>query len=1051
MPMSARAAVLMLCSTMVSSTICFAQDPNGSIASQAVVHYTFAEENGPAKDAATVGQAADEGKLINDPVRVPSPFWNQKDKRALQLNAVRQQYIEVADGPDVDGPTGVTVSMFLVNLTESNDAAYHGLFAKRGNADGKFSTNYGINFQMSTDNFQVYIHDGGEYRVASYGAKDAIPIRKLTYVTATFTAADAPGADADTDVDDLRIQYFINGEPLVPKAVTRGFVNGSEAWALDVNLAGLLNSLPLNIGRSEVAGEYTSCVIGDFRLFPRGLSAEEVKKLFLEVAGANVQELIAADKPVPVKSPVVSSLSQPGLQTGQTTQLIVNGSDLGPNPVAVFPSPDVKFEVVDGSNPARLVFNVTVPATTVPALYPFWIKSQIGISKSVALAIDRLPQAPLASSPDQPAALPGAYYGTLAGNQQLALYFKGTKNQRVVADVELKRLGGAANPVIEIKSPAGAPLAIAWGHNSLRGDARAETILPADGIYSIELHDLAFNAPGTSPFRLKVGDLKLVDGLLPAAATPGAVEVELVGSGIAPGTKVAGQLLVPNQSHRGAVSLAADTTFGGSLPSMFVSRGVEIVEAPRSADGALQVIDATFTATPVKPVGISGRIGQKREEDRYLLNVTPGQKLKLTLQGDSLGSSLEGEMRLLGHPAGNLLTITSDQPAIGDLSIEYAIPAGISQIQLQVRDLFGRGDPRAFYRVVIEPADQPKFSLLLNTPTVAIPEDGSALIEAQLIRAGYTGPIQLSIAGDDTVSVVPNQIAPNHQGKVLLRLTRNGPARESGSSLLRLVGETVGLEPAFRQTASLQSGVVSTMFTDTMAVGTLAAAGLTLELPVAPSVLFRGVSQDVAIILKRLASHPSSTLPVRLSLDSTEPVRRRDPNNPAAGTIPVVSIDSRMVLQGEPEQTIVKLTVPLESVEPAIDFVVKGEATPHAYSDRVLATAYSQPFHTEIKNAVTPKVDDPTLAFAGDIDHKITGAIQRTPGFSGPAEVTLTGLPAGYTVQAANIPGDQDKFELVVRAPKVGAETPVPNIKLRVTSGGSLLVPESPVNLKVLP
>lgn len=1051
MPMSARTAVLMLLSTIVSSTFCVAQDPNGSIASQAVVHFTFAEENGPAKDTATVGQAADEGKLFNDPVRVPSPFWNQKGKQALQLNAVRQQYIEVADGPDVDAPAGVTVSMFLVNLTEPTDAAYHGLFAKRGNADGKFSTNYGINFQMPTDNFQVYIHDGGEYRVATYGAKDAIPLRKLTYVTATFTVADAPGADADTDVDDVRIQYFLNGEPLVPKSVTRGFVNGSEAWALDVNLAGLLSSLPLNIGRSESAGEYTSCVIGDVRLFPRGLSAEEVKKLFLEVAGANVQELIAADKPVPVKSPVISSLSQPGLQAGQTTQLIVNGSDLGPHPVAVFPSPNVKFEVVDGANPARLVLNVTVPPDTIPALYPFWIKSEIGISKSVALAIDRLPQAPLVSAPDKPAALPSAFYGTLAGNQQHVLYFTGSKNQRVVADVELKRLGGTANPLIEIKTPAGAPLAIAWGQNSLRGDTRAEAILPADGVYSIELHDLAFNAPGVSPFRLKVGDLKLVDGLLPAAGTPGPVEVELVGSGIAPGTKLAGQLLVPNQSSRGAVALAADAGFVGSLPAMAVSRGIEYVEAPRAADGTLQLIDATFGSSPLKPVAISGRIGQKREEDRYLLNVTPGQKLKLTLQSDSLGSSLEGELRLLGHPAGNLLTVTSDQPTIGDPNLEFAIPAGISQIQLQVRDLFSRGNARSFYRVLVEPADQPKFSLLLNTPTVAIPEDGSALLEAQLIRAGYAGPIQLSIAGDDSVAVVPHQIAPSHQGKVLLRLTRNGPAKDSGSSLLRLVGESVGIEPALKQTASLQSGVVAPMFTDTMAVGTLAAAGLTVELPQAPAVVFRGVTQDVSMTLKRLASHPSAALPVRLSLDSTEPVRRRDPNNPAAGTIPVVAIDARMVLPGEPEQIVVKLNVPLESVEPAIDFVIKGEATPHAYSDRVLATAYSQPFHVEVKNAVSPKVDDPTLSFAGEADHKITGAIQRTPGFAGPVEVTLVGLPAGYTVQAANVAGDQDKFELIVRAPKVAAETPVANIKLRVTSSGSLLVPEIPVNLKVIP
>jgi len=1039
------------------AAVSVAQDPNGSLASQSVVHFTFAEENGPAKDSATAGQVPDEGKLINDPVRVASPFWNQNGKRAIQFDASKQQYIEVADGADVDGPTGVTVAMFLVNLTEPADAAYHGLFAKRGVADGKTSTNYGINFQMSTDNFQVYLHDGTDYRVATYGSKEAVPFRKLAYVTATYMAGDAPGQDADTDIDDVRMQYFINGEPMTPKSVGRGFVIGQEAWTLDVNLAGLLNSLPLNIGRSELAGEYTSCVIGDFRLFPRALSADEVKKLFLEVAGANVNELIAQDKAVPVKSPAISSLSQPGLQVGQTTQLIVNGTDLAPNSVALFPLPDVRFDLADGSTPARLVFNVTVPAETVPGLYPFWVKSHAGISKSVPLAIDRLPQIAMSSSPDKPATLPAVFYGTLSGGQQQVLYFQGAKNQRVVADVELKRLGGNSNPVIEIKSPSGAPLTIGWGQSSLKGDARAELVLPSDGLYSIELHDLTFNAPGSFPFRLKAGDLKLVDGLLPAAGVPGAVEVELVGTGLTAGNKFIGQFSLPNESRAGAVSLPWEAGIAGSLPSMAASRGIEHVEAARSSDGTLQSIDATFSNSSTSSVAISGRIASKGEQDRYLLKVTPGQKLKFTLQSDSLGSPLEGELRIFGYPAGNPLKMTGDQPSIGDPVLDFTVPAAVdanadkssTQVQIQVRDLFGGGNPRSFYRLVIEKSDQPRFSIQLASPSVAIPEDGSAVIEVQVTRAGYTGPIQLSLTGDDAVKVSPNMIAAGQQGKTLLRLVRSGPLKPA--ALLRLVGESVGVEPAFKQTALLSPGTVAPTFTDTMAVGTTNPTGLSVELQQLPAVLFRGVSHDLGLVVKRSDGTTSATLPVKLSLDSTEPVRRRDPNNPAAGNFPVVSVNPRMTQPGEPEQTSVKIVVPMEVVDPVINFVIKAEATPHAYSDRVLATAYSQPFPAEIKNGVTPKLDDASLAFAGEVDHKLTGVLQRTAGFTGPVEATLVGLPAGHTVQAATIAADQDKLEIIVRGPKVAAETPVANVKLRVTSAGSLLVPESPVNLKIIP
>ena len=1044
-----RSLTLTLCASVAFYSPSFGQDAE-PVRTKGVVNFTFDEEAGPAKDSATVGTVADEGKLVNDPVRVSSPFWNQTGKKALQLDAARQQFIEIADSADVDGPSAVSFGLFVVNLTEPTDAAYHGLVAKRGTENNRASTNYGINFQMQADNFQVYIHDGTNYKVVTYSAKEALPYRKLVYLTATFEVADAPKQDDDTDVDDLKIMLFANGEPLTPKTSPTGYIDAKQGWIKDVAVAGLINNLPVTIGRSEVAGEYLSCVVDEFTLFQSALNPAQAKKLFLEVAGANVADLIAQDKPVPTVVPVIASLSQPGLQIGQTTQLIVNGSDLGPNPAAVFPVPGVTFSVAEGSAPNRLVLNVTVPQTAPAGIFPFWVRSQIGISKSVALAIDRLPQVAAGSStPDKPATLPSAFYGNLSGGQQQKIYFAGKKGDRIVADVELKRLGGPSNPVVEIKSPEGTPIEIGWGHSSLKGDARAEKILPKDGVYSVELHDLTFNAPGQNPFRLKIGDLKIVDAVLPVAMGAGQVDVKPIGTGFAPGTRVTGQFVVPVESRSGLLALPAESGIVATLPGLPVSLGTEVVEEA-SAAGSLQQVDATFAA-PEKPLAISGVISTKGELDRFLLNVTPGKTLRFTLQADSLNSPLESELKILGHPAGNLLASSNDQPVIGDLSLDYAVPAGVSQIQVQVRDLFGRGSPRSFYRLVVEPAGKPTYSLMLNTPTINLPEDGSAMMELQVARAGYAGPIRLTVAGDNSVIVSPNEIPANMQGKVLLRLVRTGKPAEGVAPLLRIVGESVGVEPAIKSTAKLLTGAVAPTFIDTMAVGTTPSSGLSLDLQQLPMVLYRGLPLDIPLTIKRQAGQPSSTVPVKISLESTEPIRKRDNNNPAAGNFPVVSAAPKMILPGEPEQSSVKLTVPVEVAEPVIDFVVKAEATPHAYSERVLATAYSQPFRAEIKSAVAPKVDDATLAVVAESDHKLTGALQRVAGFTGPVEATVVGLPAGYTVQAATVAGDQDKFAITIMAPKVAAETPVANVKLKITSAGILLVAEIPVNVKVVP
>lgn len=1018
-------------------------DAQEAVRSRAVISYTFDEADGSVLDTATVGSGPDEGKLLQNPVRVASPFWNQTGKKALQLDAARQQSVEIADSPDCDAATAVSIGMFVVNLTDPGDNGYHGLFAKRGSDNGRMSTNYGINFQMQGDNLQVYIHDGTNFKVVSYSAKEALPFRRLVYLTATFEVTDATKQDDDTDADDMRIQLFVNGEPMTPKAAGNGFVEGKVGWIRDVAVPGLLNNLPLTLGRSEAAGEFMSAVFDEFVLIPAALNPAQAKTLFLETAGANVQELMALDKAVPPVVPVIASLSQPGLPAGQLTALVVNGADLGPQPAVVFPVPGVTFEVAEGSTPTRLALNVTVPVDTPCGLYPLWIRSDSGISKSVAVAIDRLPHVAAATSaPATPSTLPGAFYGMLSGGQQHRVYFQGVKGQRLVADVECKRLGSAANPVLEIRSPAGTPVEIGWGQSSLRGDARAEAVLPRDGLYSVELHDLTYNAPGQNPFRLKLGDLKLIDGTLPAAVSTGAVEIQPVGTGFLPGTRVAAQVTAAPESRSVSLQIPADSGIAAAFPSLPLSHGVELVETP----GTQQTIDATSD----KPVAVSGVISARGERDRYVVQVPAGKPLKFRLQAEEVGSPLEGALSVLWHPQGNLLAQTGDQPTPGDVQLNFNVPGGMSQIQVEVRDLFGRGGPRHFYRLIVEPANRPTFNLMLNTPTVNLPADGSAVIEMQVTRAGYPGPIRLSIAGDTSVTVSPLEIAPQMQGKMLLRLVRSRAPDAGTMPLLRLVGESVGADPVIRQTAVLQTGVVAPSFTDTMAVGTTAASGLAIDVQQLPTQLFRGAGPQLKITIKRQPGHPSATLPVRLTLESTEPIRRRDNNNPAAGNIPSVTAEPQVILSGVDEGTLT-LAVPVEVAEPVIDFVVKAVAVPHAYSERVLATAYSQPFRAEIKTGIAPKVNEASLAVVGDTEHRITGDLQRTPEFTGPVEATLVGLPAGYTTQTQVIPGDKGQFEILVKAPAVTAATPVANVKLRFTAQATLLVNEVPVNVTVTP
>ena len=107
--------------------------------------------------------------------------------------------------------------------------------------------------------------------------------------------------------------------------------------------------------------------------------------------------------------------------------------------------------------------------------------------------------------------------------------------------------------------------------------------------------------------------------------------------------------------------------------------------------------------------------------------------------------------------------------------IDFTVPAGTHQIQVVVRDLHGAGGSHHLYRLRIVPAGQPDFSLGLRTSKLDVPENGSAVAQLQIQRSSYSGPIRLSVAGDESISIWPQQLpAEGGNRKVFVTLTRSG-------------------------------------------------------------------------------------------------------------------------------------------------------------------------------------------------------------------------------------------------------------------------------------
>lgn len=1030
-----------------------AADDPPTVRSQAVVNLTFDEAAGAGLDSAQVGAANDSALLQNGAVRIRSPFPGQSGKQAVVLDAAARQFIQIADSPDVDRPEAVSFSLFFADLHPAGDAAFHGVVAKRD--DAKQITNYGINYANNTDAFQVYVNDGTGFKAAVYSVNAAVGHRHPVFLTVVFQVGDAPAPDADEDKDDLLIRLYANGQPVKPKVVNGGQANENDSWLTDVKVGNLLNDVPLTLGSSSTAIEFTTCLVDEFSLFARALTPEEAARLFVEVAGPNVPAQVAEDAKPLAAGPEISSLSLNGLTRGHATVIAVTGANLLPDPILVSPAPMEKQVLRPGATAERAEFEVTVPATAAAGHFPIRVQNARGISGALTIAVDSLPQIPLAdSSPDRPVTLPAAISGTLSGQQQVRVFFHGKAGQHVIVDLECRRLGAAMDPVLELRNPRGAPLNIAWGRPQYRGDTRIEANLFADGVYSVELHDLAYKAPGQSIFRLKIGDLKIIDTTFPPAVSAGSQRAV---AAIGPGMDSAAMLAVDMSNQLPglvrSLGLPPETGTVGPAPTIVSSGAIEVVEEPH-VDGKLQTVDVQFAEKEHVPVVINGRIARHGETDRYVLQVKPGATLRLSSESHNLHSPLDAEIIVSSHPEGSRLAMSEERPVL-----DFGVPAGVSVIQVAIRDINHRGGPDYVYRLQVARAGHADFTLAVGSERTLLARDGTAVLRLDVNRSGYDGPITLSLQGASEISLAPTEI-PAGASKALLVLSAHS-AETSPAALikhLRLVGTSVGLDPPIVRGALVPGDSRLALVPATRSELTCTLTGSSaavLEAGSLPPAWFRGTAPEIPLLLKEhnpdLARHA-----LRLTLLTTEVGRTQiDPTDPTQQRrlpIPMLhSLPEQTLAPGE-ATGILRVAIPLEIVEGQIDCVIRGDFVAHAFSDRILATVYSPAFRLPVQNAVSVQPAANNLSLSGGTQTKFAGTVKRTVRFADAIEVALVNLPAGYSAPKVTVPADQEQFEIIVAAPAVAAAADLPNVQFRVTAiSGGLLQKDTPIATKAVP
>ena len=253
-------------------------------------------------------------------------------------------------------------------------------------------------------------------------------------------------------------------------------------------------------------------------------------------------------------APRITTVSVHGLRIGGMTTLVIEGSDLAPGARLLLPVPIATERILPGATPEKITVELTLPPHASPGRVALHIANSRGVSNPIYVGIDDLDE--IAFGPAI-ANLPAALNGHLTGADSLQTHFQGKKGQRIVVELEARRLGANIDPILALLDPRKVQVAWSQGHTALQGDARLSAVLPADGTYTIDLHDALYRAASPGQFRLKVGSLYYADLAFPLGAKRGdGGEFELIGN------------LPPGAAH---VRLPAATEIGDRpipLPSL---------------------------------------------------------------------------------------------------------------------------------------------------------------------------------------------------------------------------------------------------------------------------------------------------------------------------------------------------------------------------------------------------------------------------------------------------------------------------------------------------
>lgn len=378
----------------------------------------------------------------------------------------------------------------------------------------------------------------------------------------------------------------------------------------------------------------------------------------------------------PIIPPTVLSISPAGLQRGTTATFAVVGRNLAGATDVIFDASGIigkLTEIVDvpekitgpkaGEDLGAQVplgkkqsakLEVTAAKDATPGIHRFRVKTALGTSNMVAIAVGTLPEvkkqdrtAMDAGGSPQSVDLPATIIGSLDSPGEIDKYqFRGKAGEDIVFRVQASELGSKLASALALTDSDGHVLA-ADGQDTSRRDAVLLYHLARDGQYSFSIRDRANGSGKDYFYRLDAGDLPYVKSVFPLGARAGqANQISVFGVNLGGVKTITAQPPAAADGWKTVRVNAIDGIFPLNEVELAVTDAPEIDEhEPNDSIAQAQTVNI--------PVTINGHIdggadrGRNPDEDYFRFTAKKGQKLGFEVSASRLSSPLDSVIEIL--------------------------------------------------------------------------------------------------------------------------------------------------------------------------------------------------------------------------------------------------------------------------------------------------------------------------------------------------------------------------------------------------------------------